>query len=183
MEPPSRLEPVEIAAGRFQLRPPALSDAGDLLALALDPDVRLWSPFRRVGTEDEAREWCRTWSDWDGGRAPKFVVCDAAEGKLLGLVSLNSVDFRDQSAELGYLTAPWARGQGVATAAVRSVAEWGFSTLGLVRIQLSHAVGNQGSCHVAERAGFLQEGLARSSHRYGDGELHDEHLHARLAGD
>jgi RimJ/RimL family protein N-acetyltransferase len=42
-------------------------------------------------------------------------------------------------------------------------------------------VENVGSCRVAQRAGFGLEGVMRSSKRFGDGRLHDEHLHAILA--
>lgn len=42
---------------------------------------------------------------------------------------------------------------------------------------------NPVSCRVAERCGFRHEGTLRSSHRYGDGVYHDEHLHGRLASD
>ena len=183
MEPHDRLEPVEIVAGRYQLRPPSPRDADDLLAMADDPVSRLWNPMRGVTTRDEALAWCQTWADWNGGEAARFGVYDATEGKLLGMVSLKDLDFRNQSAELGYHTAPWARGQGVARTAVGSVVQWGFGALDLVRIELLHAVGNAASCRVAERAGFVLEGVTRSSYRYGDGELHDEHLHARLATD
>ena len=37
--------------------------------------------------------------------------------------------------------------------------------------------------YYVERLGFTLEGETRSSYRYGDGKLHDEHLHARLATD
>ena len=32
-------------------------------------------------------------------------------------------------------------------------------------------------------AGFRLKGTLRESYRYGDGQVHDEHLHARLADD
>ena len=47
----------------------------------------------------------------------------------------------------------------------------------------STPVDNPASCRVATRAGFALEGTHRSSFRYGDGRLHDEHSHARLAAD
>src|SRR5947209_8110851 len=106
------LEPVEIVAGRFQLRPPSLREAEDFLALVLDPDVRTWNPVGGVTDLDEAREWCRTGADWSGGDCADFVVFDATEGRLLGTVALHHLDLRNQSAEIGFRTAPWARGQG-----------------------------------------------------------------------
>jgi RimJ/RimL family protein N-acetyltransferase len=60
---------------------------------------------------------------------------------------------------------------------------WAYATLGLRRLELYHAVANPASCAVAMRAGFRLEGEPRASYRYGDGELYDEHAHARLAED
>ena len=48
---------------------------------------------------------------------------------------------------------------------------------------IGHAVENEASCRVAQKAGFALEGITRKSWRYADGNLHDEHLHARLRTD
>lgn len=180
---PDRLDPVEIVAGRLQLRPPSLRDAEDVLAMAADPDIVRWGPLAGVATLDHARAWCEKWADWNGGASAQFGVYDATEGRLLGLVSLHHVDFRHQSAEIGYHTAPWARGQEVATTATGSVVNWAFGALDLVRLQVFHAADNIASCRVAEKLRFALEGTTRSSFRYGDGKLHDEHLHGRLVTD
>ena len=177
------LEPVEILAGRYRLAPPSLREAGDVLAMAQDPEVQLWNQLTGVSDEQSARAWCERWSDWNGGTSAQWVVIDAVEGKVFGTISLFEIDMRNSSAETGYRVAPWARGQGIATAALTSVADWTFGTLGLTRLQLMHARENPASCRVAEKSGFRLEGELRSSYRYGDGELHDEHLHARLASD
>jgi RimJ/RimL family protein N-acetyltransferase len=66
---------------------------------------------------------------------------------------------------------------------VATVSDWAFGYLGLTRMQLIHAVENAASCRVAEKCGYRHEGTTRSSYRYGDGELHDEHIHGRLVGD
>jgi RimJ/RimL family protein N-acetyltransferase len=55
--------------------------------------------------------------------------------------------------------------------------------LQLDRIQLFHAVENVASGRVAAKAGFRLEGRLRRSHRYGDGEKHDELLWSRLSDD
>jgi RimJ/RimL family protein N-acetyltransferase len=102
---------------------------------------------------------------------------------MVGNVSLFEIDAINAVCSIGYRVAPWARRRGVATGAVRMVSVWAFTTLGLERIQLYHAVENAGSCGVATAAGFALEGTLRSAHRYADGERHDEHLHARLPRD
>jgi RimJ/RimL family protein N-acetyltransferase len=183
MEPLVRLDPVEIVAGRHQLRPPSLRDADDLLAMALDREIVRWGPISGVTSVEEAQAWCRTWSDWDGGTGVQFGVYDATEGRLLGLVGLHHVDLALGSAEIAYHTAPWARGRGVATAAAGSVVSWAFGALDLARVELFHAAGNVASCRVASRLRFAVEGETRREYRYGDGELHKEHSHVRLATD
>ncbi|MFL6112828.1 MAG: GNAT family N-acetyltransferase [Catenulispora sp.] len=184
MESPDRIvEPTEIVAGRFQLRPPSPRDVPDLVAMAHDEDIQLWNPPRFGTDEAQAREWVERSADWDDGTRPLFCVYDATGGRLLGMVSLHKIDFENSGGELGYRVAPWARGRGVATTAVRTVTDWAFGYLDLTRVELFHALDNAASCRVAEKAGYRLEGALRSSHRYGDGKLHDEHIHGRLATD
>lgn len=177
------LEPVEIRADGYLLRPPSLREAEDVLAMAQDSEIRMWNGLTRVTDEDTARAWCRRWATWNGGTLAQWSVLDPAGTRLLGTISLSDIDTRNSSAEIGYRVAPWARGRGVGTAALRSVADWGFGTLGLTRLQLMHGLENRASCRVAQKGGFVLEGTLRSSYRYGDGELHDEHVHARVATD
>ena len=152
-------------------------------AMAQDTAIRMWNPLTSVTDEETARAWCLRWSGWDGSTSPVWGVFDADAAGLLGTISLFDIDMRNTSAEIGYRVAPWARGKGVATAALQSVADWAFGTLGLTRLQLLHGLENAASCRVAQKSGFRLEGVLRSSYRYGDEELHDEHLHARLSSD
>ncbi|NUR27242.1 MAG: GNAT family N-acetyltransferase [Catenulispora sp.] len=177
------VEPTEIVAGRYQLRPPSPRDVPDVMAMAADEAIRLWNPFTSGGDEESARAWVEKWADFNEGRSAVFCVYEATEGRLLGNVSLHGIDLEHSCGELGYRVAPWARGQGIGTLAVRTVSDWAFGFLGLTRLQLLHAVENPASCRLAEKAGFLLEGTTRSSYRYGDGKLHDEHIHGRLATD
>lgn len=212
METPDlALEPAEIRAGRYLLRPPsrtglaepdadaaaeadaeAEAEAADILAIAQDPEIRMWNALSSVTDEETARAWCLRWSEWNERTAPVWCVLDAdqdghdgedGQRNLLGVISLFKIDLHNSSAETGYRVAPWARGRGVGTAALQAVADWTFQTLGVTRLQLIHGLENRASCRVAEKSGFALEGTTRSSYRYGDGNLHDEHIHARLATD
>ncbi|NUR61332.1 MAG: GNAT family N-acetyltransferase [Catenulispora sp.] len=177
------VEPTEIVAGRYQLRPPSPRDVPDVMAMSLDEDVRLWNPLAAGADEEKAHAWVEKWADFNGGQTAVFCVYEAVEGRLLGMVSLHKIDLEHSMGELGYRIAPWGRGRGAATVAVRAVTDWAFGALGLIRMQLIHGVENPASCRVAEKSGFLLEGTMRSSYRYGDGKLHDEHMHARLVTD
>lgn len=59
------------------------------------------------------------------------------------------------------MTAPAARGRGYMPAALAALSAWGFTTLGLARIEWKAHVGNTASRRVAEKAGFAFEGTAR----------------------
>jgi RimJ/RimL family protein N-acetyltransferase len=120
-------------------------------------------------------------ADWSSGDHASWAVVDGSG--VVGSVSLHSIDAVQNDAEIGYWTAPAARGQGVAAAAVDAACRWAFATLPVDRIELCHAVENAASARVAEKAGFTREGRLRRSYRYGDGVKHDELLWARLADD
>ena len=175
------IEPTELVAGAFQLcLPNAAIDAERVLAACHDPEIARWNS----GPVDvaAARAWCSSRADWSDGTHASWLVKDTG-GALLGQISLFQIDRGALSGQLGYWVAADARRRGVASSAVDAVRGFAFGALGLVRLELFHAVENEGSCAVARRAGFRHEGTHRSSYRYADGDLHDEHSHARLATD
>jgi RimJ/RimL family protein N-acetyltransferase len=52
----------------------------------------------------------------------------------------------------------------VASAALRALTEWAFSELGAERLELLIATGNDASKRVAERCGYVREGVLRSAY-------------------
>ncbi|WP_405014030.1 GNAT family N-acetyltransferase [Kitasatospora sp. NBC_01539] len=147
--------------------------------LAADPETARWNPVKLASFAEwlDARA-----AGWQDGDQAAFAVLDAG-GALLGTAGMHWSTRDDGQAELGYRLLPEARGRGAATRATAALAAWAFAGAGARRIEVIHAVANPASCRVAERCGFLLEGTMRASYRYGDGVHHDEHLHARLAGD
>jgi RimJ/RimL family protein N-acetyltransferase len=92
------------------------------------------------------------------------------------------------SAEVGYWVAPSARGHGVATEAVRLLVRHAFietvdGGLGLRRLLLAHASGNEASKAVAVRNGFVPTGVERAAERLGDGTYADLHWYDLLTAD
>ncbi|WP_051807535.1 GNAT family N-acetyltransferase [Streptomyces sp. NRRL F-2664] len=174
--------------GDIQLHPWGRRPAGpelldDLVTAAADPTIALWNPLP-AADHTAARAWLETREDgWDRGTGAAFAVLAATDGALLGTVNLRWTDRADGLAMIGYWFLPAARGRGLATRTTRAVTTWGFRTADARRIELAHATGNDASCRVAHRCGYLPEGTLRASHLFGDGRHHDEHLHARLATD
>jgi [ribosomal protein S5]-alanine N-acetyltransferase len=80
---------------------------------------------------------------------------------VLGAINLrNIIRGAMQGATLGYGLAPDAVGNGYMTEAVKRIAEIAFTDLALHRIEVNIMPRNSPSLAVAERAGFVREGLS-----------------------
>ena len=136
-------------------------DAADVARACADPETARWLPVPVPYTAEAGQQYVQEMVPglWVGGAAANVAVVDAASGGLLGAIGLT---LRDGIGEVGYWTAPWARGRGVATRATVLHTAWALDALALPRVELLADVGNLGSQRVAERAGFVREGVARA---------------------
>lgn len=169
-----------------RLRPFAEDDIAALVKAFSDPLTRRFLRFLPDPYgPDEAGDWVRTGSLASrptGGAA--LAVADPDTDQLLGSVSLfgsPSVGPR-RGGELAYWVGPWARGRGVATAAVRAVAGWAAGR-GVERLEILTDVANPRSQRVALASGFRREGIRRGAARLPDGGRRDLIAYAWLAGD
>lgn len=144
------------------LRPWQEADADAVHEACQDPDIQRWTSVPRPYLPEHARGFVTETSPkaWAEGTGALFAVCDPSTGELLGSNGLISID-RNGTGEIGYWTAPWARGRGVMVRATRAVARWSFDTLGLRRLIWQAEVGNHASRLVALRAGFRIDGRLR----------------------
>ncbi|PRX97046.1 GNAT family N-acetyltransferase [Allonocardiopsis opalescens] len=185
------LAPSVLTSGRLVLRPVEESDEPAVAEALRDPGILRWAVGTAVAAAPEAqraRRWVRSRAGaWSSGTAA-FAVVGAADGALLGSVSVRDVDRLPDQAAVTYWTAPWARGRGVAARALEAASRWALGGrdgggLGLHRLWLDHALANEASCRVALRTGFRYEGTMRDFYLDASGRRHDSHLHARLATD
>ncbi|WP_051452221.1 GNAT family N-acetyltransferase [Actinospica robiniae] len=168
-----------LAAGDFLLRPPDVAEHREVLELGLDPDVRLWNPRCRITDEASAIRDCVEGADWSDGSHATFSIIHRDSGRYAGNIALHGLEPNTGQAHIGYRVARWTRGQGVATQAVNAVAAWASTHRSVRRILLTHAVENVASCRVAEKSGFCLDHLLPAHKQFGDGLVHDEHLHVR----
>ena len=110
------------------------------------------------------------------------AIADPATDRLLGSIGLDRVVAGRQQGEIGYWVGPWARGRGLATAAVRALTAHAFGT-GLERLELLTHWENAASQRVALAAGYRREGVRRGQLRNRDGGRDELLAYARLAGD
>src|SRR4051812_3406835 len=119
-----------IAGAGVRLRALATRDVEDLVAGYADPLVRGFMPSLPVPfTRAQAQEYVDDVAPGmfaEGGGL--WAIADPETDRLLGGIGLDKVIPQRGQCEVGYWVGPWARGRGVATAAVRAVSEHAFHT-------------------------------------------------------
>jgi RimJ/RimL family protein N-acetyltransferase len=155
-----------LSDGVVTLRPWREDDAAALVeALDGDAEILRWlDSIPQPYTDADARAWLsqadRSWQD---GAASPFAVVDASTGRLLGGIGIRWIDRLNQIGEVGYWTRDEARGQGLTTRALRLLTAWALDAAGCERIVLRADTENIPSQRVAERAGYVREGVERSA--------------------
>jgi RimJ/RimL family protein N-acetyltransferase len=156
-----------LSDGVITLRAKTGADADALTAACQDPEIPRWTrvpvPYRRA----DALAWIAgSELELDAGVSIDWIAV-GDEDDLLASVALMGIDRRAYTAEIGYWVARDARGRGVATRAVRLVAEWAASELGLTTLEIVVHEDNAPSHAVARAAGFAETGERRVAPREG----------------
>jgi RimJ/RimL family protein N-acetyltransferase len=169
--------------GTIRLERWASRHSDGVAAAGRDPDVQQFTYVPSPWQEGFERAWLERYDDgWEEGTRAGFAIVDAASSEFLGLALLVRIDRAARECEAGYLVAPQARGRGVAVRALRLLTEWALTELQLLRVELRISTDNGASTRVAERAGFVREGVLRSVH-FKNGVRADVAVYSRLAGD
>ncbi|MEU1512076.1 GNAT family N-acetyltransferase [Streptomyces sp. NPDC005811] len=163
-------------APALTLRPWRPTDAPALVEALRDPVLRRWTSHR-VDDEAEAARWIAAQQEgWAAGTRFCFAVTEEGAGPedagpedggrpggpLVGQAVLKTAGPGAPTAEVGYWTAAPARGRGVAPRALRALTDWAcaaFAPAGLSRLELVHQVDNDASCRVAEKTGYVLDGI------------------------
>ena len=101
---------------------------------------------------------CSTRPGGANGTREGFAAVDG-DGRFLGVALAFDIDRAEGELELGYIVSPEARGRGLGTAILRALTDWAFAEAGAARIRLIIDVENPASLRVAERSGYVREGV------------------------
>ncbi|CAM3336374.1 GNAT family N-acetyltransferase [Stackebrandtia soli] len=152
----------ELSTRHLLIRPFIDSDVDDIVASCSDRTARHFLRLPDPYTADDARVFIdKARRKWESGSA-EWVIADPETNRYLGGIGLADVDRGRGSAEIGYVTAPWARGRGVAAEATIAVTDYLFANR-IERSELRVVPENIPSQRVAIRAGYQKDGLLRSA--------------------
>lgn len=105
------------------------------------------------------------------GNAVHCAVTEDEEDDILGLISLVSINYMEQSAELHIMIGDSKnQNRGIGTFAVQEMLNHAFNNMNLQRIELTVLEDNRRARHLYEKIGFIQEGIKRNA-KYKNGEF------------
>ncbi len=155
---------VRLSTRRLLLRPLRVADAPFVLALFTDAGFMKFGTTAPFASNDEADALvARDIKAMAAGERIRLGIERVADGSLIGICTLFDLDAQSRKAEIGYglLTQAW--GQGYMHEALRALLEYGFSELGLNRVEAEIDPDNSGSARSLQRLGFVREGQLRES--------------------
>jgi RimJ/RimL family protein N-acetyltransferase len=154
-----------VTDGVVTLRAHRPDDVDEVLAQGQDLTTQEWTtvpvPYSRANAETFVLDMMP--QGWSNPLGPKGFAIEALDGGRPRFAG--SIDFRPDGqggAEVGFGLAPWARGQGVMTRALRLGLGWAFTDLELEVVHWRAHVGNWASRRVAWACGFQFHGTVRS---------------------
>ncbi|GAA3260288.1 GNAT family N-acetyltransferase [Streptomyces lavendulae] len=156
---------VTISTDRLVLRAFEEDDVTALAEMMNDEHVTAWTSAPHPYTHADAHHWAtrRSHAERTEGRGIVFAVTEFLTQRLVGTVHLQNTDWRTRTTEAGYVTAPWARGEGYASESVLAVAQWLFRDRGFERLEIRTAADNTASQQVAQKIGCISEGVLRNA--------------------
>jgi len=171
-----------LADDQIRLEPLSQADAPDLAGMVGDPDIVRFTRVPAGADEAFVRGWIGGYErGWQDGSRAGFAV-RGHDGSFLGFAAVIELELEHGEGEIGYMVPPAARGRGVASRAVELLTRWGFDELGLLRLELRIDVENSASARVAERAGYVRDGVLRNVH-FKEGARCDLGVWSRLTQD
>jgi RimJ/RimL family protein N-acetyltransferase/SAM-dependent methyltransferase len=165
--PPALIAP-SLSNGWIRLRPWVAGDAPALEMACGDQDISRFTTVPRHFTIGAAEAWIKRQHErLAGGEAIVLAIEPLAAAWPVGMVGLFGLGDEDGGARFGYWVVNAHRGSGLATEAVRMLAEWAFDQLAIEALHIDLEPGNVGSRRVALAVGARHE---RQLRRHLDGE-------------
>jgi ribosomal-protein-serine acetyltransferase len=139
--------------------------------------------FHANYSKNETNHWINSRDEaWAMGADHDMAIVDAATDEYLGGSGVIRVNQDNLRGEVGYWVRTSRAGHGIALAAARLSARFGFEELGLQRVELIIAVRNARSQRVAEKLGAKREGIHRNYLRL-NGVQQDAIYYSLIPGD
>ena len=172
-----------LTTSRLILREITSEDVVDLFALFSNPSVMEFydeSPYSDI---EQARQDIERFSGWhtiDSGRRWGLVLPE--NNMVIGTCGLFARNKTYRTCIVGYDLLPQSWGLGYMQEALRSVLNYGFSSMNINRVQATTNLDSNRSIHTLKALGFHEEGILRQW-GFWKGKFHDVRCFSLLQSD
>jgi ribosomal-protein-serine acetyltransferase len=175
---------IQLIDDELFLRPFRPDDAAELYGAVKSSlkELQPWMSWAIDGyTERTAREYIAiARARWE--ERTYYALAITRQGELLGACTLSSIHSLYRFCNLGYWVRTSCHGQGIAGRAATLTARFAIEQLGLIRVEIVIAVGNQASVRVAQKIGAHDEGILRNRIVVGKS-IYDAHMYSLIPSD
>ena len=113
------------------------------------------------------------------GRA-EYVFAIRKNIQFVGLIGFKDTDRLNRKTEIGYWLSEKFQKKGIITKSVNKLSIFAFEEMGINRIQIKCAVGNNSSSNIPKRLGFKMEGVERQGELLTGGVYTDLEVYSKL---
>jgi RimJ/RimL family protein N-acetyltransferase len=141
-----------------------------------------WMPWAHPtpARESMAQYFSTCEEKWRNREMLDFQWIEKATGELVGKGAFHHIDWMLPKFEIGYWLNTGYTGRGFCSEAVMGLVDFARTELGAVRLEIRSQPANERSRAVAERCGFVLEGVARSAILGADNSLRDACMYAKV---
>lgn len=176
--------PQRIDTERMVLRAARAGDGPEAFEAVLESvaELKPWMPWvHPAPTLDGSIDFhAQAEAKWATRDMLDFQWHDRASGRLVGKGGFHSIAWDVPKMEIGYWVRTSMAGQGYCTEAVGALVDFARRELGANRLEICSDPRNLRSRKVAERCGFVLEGIHRRNMRDPFGGLRDSCMYARV---
>ena len=176
--------PIQLIDDELLLRPFRQEDAAELYIAVKSSlsELQPWMSWAIDGySERTAREYIAiARARWE--ERTYYALAITRQGELLGACTLSSIHSLYRFCNLGYWVRTSCHGQGIAGRAANLTARFAIEQLGLIRVEIVIAVGNQASIRVAQKIGAHDEGILLNRIVVGKS-IYDAHMYSLIPSD
>jgi ribosomal-protein-alanine N-acetyltransferase len=176
--------PLTVTTPRLDVRTLVAADADEVDEVLGDRQTLRWLTFPAGAAQPDGLSWCTELAAQRraAGAGDHYGVVRREDDRLVGLLWTRRTDWGAMTTEVSFAVSAKARGFGLAAEALDALTIALLLEHGFQRIELRLVPGNTAARRVADKAGFVYEGLLRNAGNVHSGRV-DLEMWSMVAGD
>ena len=158
------------------------SDAPSIAIAGDDAETQKWLPLPTPYTLDDAKRFIHEIAPATLKAGTGIVFALERNDMFVGCIDVKRAEWLNGDCEIGFWTMPEHRGRGFMPQGLDILSRWVLLEQGFARVEVRVASKNYSSQRVAEKAGFIREGIARQAGRVHGGRV-DLVIFSRVSSD